>query len=235
MSTEPARSILVPVDFGDASARAVDVGGRIARHWPARLRLLHAEALDAPVYFTHEQVEALAAQRRQLQTQANTFLATFGRRHTSSAFTTVIEAKAPTTAILEHAAGVDLVVMGTHGRRGPSLWWLGSVAERVLREIGTPLMVVHADDDPAAIFARVCVCADVPASGDEAVRLATELAAPFSGTVSDRRGGPVPADAAADATLLVVAAPHKGDRLARSRVGLSRIRTEAGSVLFVPE
>jgi nucleotide-binding universal stress UspA family protein len=226
MSTEPARSILVPVDFGEASARAIDVGGRIARHWPARLRLLHAEALDAPVYFTHEQVEALAAQRRQLQAQADTFLATFGRRHTSSAFT---------TAILEHAAGVDLVVMGTHGRRGPSLWWLGSVAERVLRDIGTPLMVVHADDDPAAIFARVCVCAEVPASGDEAVRLATELAAPFSGTVSDRRGGPVPADAAADATLLVVAAPHDGDRLARSRVGLSRIRTRAGSVLFVPE
>jgi hypothetical protein len=34
------------------------------------------------------------------------------------------------------AAGVDLVVMGTHGRRGPSLWWLGSVAGRVLRDIG---------------------------------------------------------------------------------------------------
>jgi nucleotide-binding universal stress UspA family protein len=235
MSTTHARSILVPVDFGEASARAVEAGGLVARSWPARLRLLHAEALEAPVYFTHEQVEALAGQRRQLHAQAEAFLSKFGRQHTSSAFTTAVEAKAATAAILEHAADVDLVVMGTHGRRGPSLWWLGSVAERVLRDIDTPLLVVHASDDPAALFSRVCVCAESSATGDAAVRLATELSAPFSGTVTDRRGGPVPADAAADATLLVVAAPREGDRLARSRVGLSRIRTRAGSVLFVPE
>jgi nucleotide-binding universal stress UspA family protein len=235
MTTEAGHSILVPVDFGDASARAVEIGGMLARHWPARLRLLHAEALEAPVYFTHDQVEALAAQRRQLQTQADAFLSKFGRRHTSSAFTTAVEAKAPTPAILDQAADMDLVVMGTHGRRGPSLWWLGSVAERVLRDIDKPLFVVHADDDPQKVFTRVCVCAEPPAVGDRALALANALAAPFGGTVNDRRGGPVPADSTTEATLLVVATPHAGDRLARSRIGLSRIRTRAGSVLFVPE
>ena len=55
----------------------------------------------------------------------------------------MIESRPPSEAILHASAGVDLVVMGTHGRRGPSHWWLGSVAERVLRETRVPLMVVH--------------------------------------------------------------------------------------------
>jgi len=235
MTTDTAHRILVPVDFGEASARAVEVGGMLARHWPARLHLLHAEALEAPVYFTHEQVDALAAQRRKLQEQAEAFLARFGRKHTSPPFSTTVEAKAPTAAILEHSANADLVVMGTHGRKGPSLWWLGSVAERVLRDIDRPLLIVHADDDPEQVFRRVCVCAEEPSVGDQAIALARELAGPFGGTVNDRRGCPIPSDSLTEATLLVIGAPHTGDRLARSRVGLSRIRTRAGSVLFVPE
>ena len=229
------QTILVPVDFSEASARAVEVGGLIARHTSARLALLHAEALEAPVYFTHEQIEGLAAERRALQHQAEVFLTKFGREHTSAVFTATVEAKAPTAAILDHAAAADLVVMGTHGRRGPSLWWLGSVAERVLREIDTPLLVVHAGDEPGSMFARVCVCAEPEARGDRALALATALAAPLSGLVTDRRSERDPTGAAEDATLLVVAAPHAGDRVARSRIGVSRIRTRAGSVLFVPE
>ncbi len=38
----------------------------------------------------------------------------------------------------------DLVVMGTHGRRGMARWMLGSVAERVARLAHAPLLLVHA-------------------------------------------------------------------------------------------
>ena len=37
----------------------------------------------------------------------------------------------------------DLLVLGTHGRRGPARWLLGSVASRVARIATTPLMLVH--------------------------------------------------------------------------------------------
>lgn len=40
----------------------------------------------------------------------------------------------------------DLLVMGTHGRRGLSRWLLGSVAGRVARITSTPLLLVHAKD-----------------------------------------------------------------------------------------
>ena len=61
------QSILVAVDFGDASARAVAAGGAIAAHCPgAALRLLHAESIEAPAYFTAEQVGDLERQLRPL-------------------------------------------------------------------------------------------------------------------------------------------------------------------------
>jgi nucleotide-binding universal stress UspA family protein len=138
MTNQANRTILSAVDFGQASARAVEAAGALAGQWPADLVVLHAEALEAPVYFTHEQVEALAAQRRELHGQAVAFLERFGRRHTTQPFTPVVVPKPPTDAILDHATSAALTVMGTHGRRGPRRWWLGSVAERVLRRPGRP-------------------------------------------------------------------------------------------------
>jgi nucleotide-binding universal stress UspA family protein len=40
----------------------------------------------------------------------------------------------------------DLLALGTHGRRGPARWLLGSVASRVARIATTPLMLVHKDE-----------------------------------------------------------------------------------------
>jgi len=44
-------------------------------------------------------------------------------------------------------AGADLIVLGTHGRRGIAHFLMGSVAETVLRESSIPVLVVH---EPAA-------------------------------------------------------------------------------------
>jgi nucleotide-binding universal stress UspA family protein len=41
-------------------------------------------------------------------------------------------------------AGIDLVVMSTHGRSGINRWVFGNVAEKVLRHGETPLLLVHA-------------------------------------------------------------------------------------------
>jgi nucleotide-binding universal stress UspA family protein len=235
MTTSHTRHILAPVDFGEASAHAVTAAGAVARFWPADLELLHAEALEAPAYFTHEQVEALAAQRRRLQSQAEQFLERFGRQHTSSPFTTTIEQQPPLDAILHHAKTADLIVMGTHGRRGPSRWWLGSVAEGVLHAIDRPLVVVHARDEPREMFSRVHVYAEPPLAGEEALALARSLAGPFASEIADRRRDPLTAAAARAATLLVVAAPRPGDRAWLETIGDPLIRAGAGAVLFVPE
>jgi len=51
----------------------------------------------------------------------------------------------PAEVILDTAkeAGFDLVVVGTHGRRGVKRFLLGSVAERVIRHAHCPVLVVR--------------------------------------------------------------------------------------------
>ena len=51
----------------------------------------------------------------------------------------------PRAQIVVHAAAedADLIVMGTHGRTGAARFLLGSVAERVVREAGCPVLTVH--------------------------------------------------------------------------------------------
>jgi nucleotide-binding universal stress UspA family protein len=50
-------------------------------------------------------------------------------------------------SILDYAdeEGVDLIVMGTHGRRGLNRWLLGSVTERVVRTADVPVLTVRAE------------------------------------------------------------------------------------------
>jgi nucleotide-binding universal stress UspA family protein len=178
--------ILVPVDFGPASAAAVTLAGRVADGSGASLTLLHAEASDAPVYFTREQVDALVSQRRQHQEQARRYLAAFGHRHTETPFLAEIVMRSPIDAITEAAKDADLIVMGTHGRRGPALWWLGSVAENMLRTLTTPVLVVHEHDTDLPTKGLGVYGASYT-SHDHTLALATQIGAAIGAEVHDRR------------------------------------------------
>jgi nucleotide-binding universal stress UspA family protein len=59
----------------------------------------------------------------------------------------------PHREILDYVSGhgVDLVVMGTHGRRGLERAILGSVTERVLRLSDVPVLTVHEEPDEGAV------------------------------------------------------------------------------------
>ncbi len=50
---------------------------------------------------------------------------------------------APEILNLTAAQNIDLIVMGTHGRTGMKHFFLGSVAERVVRESPVPVLTLH--------------------------------------------------------------------------------------------
>jgi nucleotide-binding universal stress UspA family protein len=238
------RSILVAVDFGDASARAVAVGGAIAaRCRGASLRLLHAESIEAPAYFTSEQIDDLERQRHTITSQAEQFLSRFGRQYTAVPFVASVDRRPPSEAIVAAAASADLVVMGTHGRHGLRRWWLGSVAERVLRETRTPLLVIHASDvgdvaRPSSdhLFDRIVVHAAAPLPGNGVLAFARVLAACFEGVVSDERQGVIePALERAHATLLAASVPEPRSAAWTSNYGEPLLRYCTVPILFVPE
>jgi nucleotide-binding universal stress UspA family protein len=228
--------ILVPVDFGDASSRAIHAAGVLGWRCDASIRLLHAEPADVPAYFTHDQIEAMHAQRERMRAQCDDYLGRFGRKHTSHPFTTVVDEQTPADAILHHAEWADLIVMGTHGRHGPRRWWLGSVAERVLRETDRPLLIIRARDDAEALFKRVLVHASAPLVGGDTLRYARALADRSSGEVVDARYEPIEASLKrTGATLLAVAAPQPRHPAWLSSIGEPLIRFSTVPTLFVPE
>jgi len=196
------------VDFSDASAHAVRVAGALAGRLGARLTVLHAEMLEAPPYFTHDQIEKLERQRVEARGRAGRYLAEFAAHHTSAHVEALVVEEPPAEAVLRAAASSDLVVMGTHGHRGPKRWWLGSVAERVVRAADQPVLVVRAGpaDAPAGQeFQRMLVAGSPDVPRQHADRYASWLAQTFGGTLLE----PLDVCRAADAerlnaTLLVI-------------------------------
>jgi nucleotide-binding universal stress UspA family protein len=204
----PPSKILVPVDFGEASGRAVSVAAALAERVGSQLHLLHVELLEVPAYFTQDQVRALEHERQMARSRAREFLRDFGQKHGASRFTSHIDEGLPSAAIVDAAALADLVVMGTHGRTGPARWWIGSVAERVIHQSAAPVLVVRAGEEelPAeSVFARPMVVASPSTEDEVARRAAAALASAFGGHSADK-AATCQADLAQDrgATLVVV-------------------------------
>ncbi len=210
MWTCPPSRILVPVDFSDASARAVEVAVGLARQTGARIHLLHVEAVDVPAYFTTAQMKALEREQAIARSRADEFLRDFANRHGAAEFSAEIIEGLATPTIVDAAGDADLVVMGTHGRHGPARWWLGSVAERVIHVSPTPVLVVRSEPTglstpPELVFLHPMLVS-APASEEEAMRrVADGLAAAFGGHVA-AAAAVCQADLARDrqATLIVV-------------------------------
>jgi nucleotide-binding universal stress UspA family protein len=223
MMTAPR--VLAAVDFSDASARAVAVAGYLSQVCEGRLTLLHAESIDAPLYFTSEQLDHLERERQASRAAAQEAVARFGREHTPTSFSVDILDQAPLDAIVHASTTADLVVMGTHGRHGPARWWLGSVAERALHDIAKPLLIVRSELPPSVetLLARMVVLAENRLSGAKALEYAQSIAA--LDEALERTG----------ATLVVVPSPRPGNGHWPGRYAELVVRCCAAPVLFIPE
>jgi nucleotide-binding universal stress UspA family protein len=233
MWSYPPRKILVPVDFGDASARALQTAAALAAAHRAAVVVVHAESLEAPPYFTQAQLRAFDRQRAGARKVAERYLAGFVGHHFGGPAETAIVDGPPAEAIARFARKVDLIVMGTHGRRAPARWWAGSVAERIVREATIPVLVVRAAGGAAAnVFKHIAVVATDGSHEASALRYARGLAEAAGGDVT-----PEPATTLEEATqdrttLLVLANPSGGPALTATANQL--LRRCRRPVLFVP-
>ena len=136
--------VLVGVDFDEASASAMKMAGVLTSTWDAEITVFHASTLEAPAYFTADQIETLEAERAQSRAGTADRLRVFAAQHAGRAVHVVVEDGPPGDALVRMAADFDLIVVGTHRRHGPRRWWLGSVAEAVVRRSPRPVLVVPA-------------------------------------------------------------------------------------------
>ena len=157
--------ILVPTDFSATSDAALVVARTMAERFGASLQLLHVledpfvGALGTELLIT-ETPEIRAA----MLDHANDLLArriTPAGRDQSHATGEVVMGHGART-IVEYAGehGIDLIVMGTHGRGGLTHLLLGSVAERVVRTALCPVLTVRGHEpakEPAEAAAQPAV------------------------------------------------------------------------------
>jgi nucleotide-binding universal stress UspA family protein len=139
------RRILVATDFGDVSRRAVEVALDLATVHGATVHVVHA--FEVPD-FGPESTIAWAAK---LGERATARLDALVREaaHRAPSVTVRTEARQGTAweqvVSAAQALSADLVVLGTHGRRGVPRALLGSVAEKVVRVCPIPVLTVHAE------------------------------------------------------------------------------------------
>jgi nucleotide-binding universal stress UspA family protein len=143
------QTILVPVDGSETAARGLQEALGLAREQKSRLHLLHVID-EYPLMVEMSSVVNAEALRQSMLQYAQGVLAKAQQLAADQgveADTHVAEISngRVATVILSQARelGCDLIVMGTHGRRGLSRSLLGSDAELVLRSSGVPVLLVR--------------------------------------------------------------------------------------------
>jgi nucleotide-binding universal stress UspA family protein len=136
--------MLVPVDFSDCSLDALEYAALLAQRAQASIRLLH---VLEPVSYGLDFTLAHTAKREELRERVTARLTGLVSALQSGGITADFQVRGglPADSVIDAAEqeGVDLIVMGTHGRRGLSHTFWGSVAEAVLRKARSPVMTVR--------------------------------------------------------------------------------------------
>ncbi len=142
------RKILAPTDFSPHAARAVRYACRLAERLDSELHLLHVltdvipagpDPLLAPV-LPPEYYQEMEEQSR--ISLAQLVEPDWGHPH---GFQAAVKWGSSVEAITEYARDteIDLIVIATHGRTGLSHVFLGSVAERIVREAPCPVLTIR--------------------------------------------------------------------------------------------
>jgi nucleotide-binding universal stress UspA family protein len=143
---ELPKRILVAVDFTPTAERALDYAIDLAKSLGARVTVLHSYELpivgfpDGAIVATAD----IAARIMNASQEAMEKLVT-SRAGRGVPLEPVIKTGPPWEVINDYADDIkaDLIVIGTHGRRGLSRALLGSVAENVIRTSTRPILVLH--------------------------------------------------------------------------------------------
>lgn len=136
------QDIVVATDYEPAAQRAADLACELAIQFEARLTLMHVWELVIPTYS-----ERLALPLDAIERAANeAMMAELDRvRPTFPAVQSLVVSGVAwrTVGDCVRAHGFDLVIVGTHGRRGLQRMVMGSVAERIVRTSSVPVLTVH--------------------------------------------------------------------------------------------
>jgi len=140
-------AILCPVDFSDASRKAVQYAKEFALSMGSSVSLLNVVeprpmAVDITLNYIPFEEDLQHAANEDMQRVLEEFQLA-GLKAESS-----IEIGNPSDVILDKARelNVNLIILGSHGKTGLSRLLMGSVAEMVVRKAPCPVLIVKAEE-----------------------------------------------------------------------------------------
>ncbi len=172
------KNILFAHDSSPRSHQALSYAIDLANHTDAKLHLVYAEVLHAPPFDPKREPSSEREKiRKYLQKHA-------GDLPENRVVREVVRDIAVAPALLSYAEehDIDLIVMGTHGRRGVRQILIGSVAEEVVRRASCPVLTVRRQKEPrdAMNISSLLAPVDFSSHSREALQYARELAAFYS-------------------------------------------------------
>jgi nucleotide-binding universal stress UspA family protein len=177
--------ILAPVDLGDASIDALHLTAVFSRVFGAKVTLLYADELATlfadydPAWISYN----VSPQEEEARVQEA--IAKLAAEHLKGIdrpeIIVVPGHPIATISRVSREQNVDLIIMGTHGRRGWRLALVGSVADAIVREARPPVLVIpkRIEGPQSESIARVVCPVNFSESARAAVRYAAEVANAF--------------------------------------------------------
>jgi nucleotide-binding universal stress UspA family protein len=141
------KNILFPTDFSQGALNALPYAADMAKGYGARLHMLHVIydiAAASGWYVPHASFDAMY---KELEESAKKELEKFGaeeRRDIRNIEYAVVRG-VPYEEVLKYSQDkhIDLIVIGTHGRKGLDRVLFGSTAERIVRNASCPVLTVR--------------------------------------------------------------------------------------------
>lgn len=144
------KQILVPVDGSQISFSAVKKAAQIAKAFDSKLMLISLVAedpfTDADFYYSSAIMKEYFVQAHENATKSLEEAFEAAKAEGVNAETKIVKGQVSAEGIAETAAelNADLIVMGSHGRKGFQRMLLGSFAQDVLSNTALPVLIVKA-------------------------------------------------------------------------------------------
>ncbi len=155
------RTLLVPLDGSDFAEHALPLAVSIARQADAALQIVRAHS---PVAMLSVESEFDVDQRLDTKIQENETayldeMVNKLRKIVPVQIGSVLVNSFAADALHERAvtAGADLVVMATHGRNGMSRFWLGSIADALIRRLPMPILLVRPQEEKPKLTDEITI------------------------------------------------------------------------------
>lgn len=179
------RNVMVPVDGSSFAREAVLQGLRIASRSGATLRLVRVAS--APLFAGGPDsfaIENSTVQKQRADELADLYsIAAECRAHSTVNVTASLQQGPIVDSLMGYARRhrVDLIVMRSHVRKGIARAWFGSIADKLIRESGIPVLVVRPPSVATALessfgFKRILVPLDGSSLAEESLAAVAKLA-----------------------------------------------------------